>query len=92
MNPSEHMPSIAPGIIWRMLDDDAVLVSPRVGKVRVLNGVGTVVWQLLAENKSTAEIEAHLVENFEVSLSQAREDLQAFLSDLEQRGLLTWGA
>ena len=89
---SEQTPRIAPDLIWRLLDDDAVVVSPRVGKVRVLNGVATVIWKLLAEKKSVDEIETHLVAHYSVSLEQARQDLESFLSDLGERELVTWEA
>lgn len=79
---------IAPGLIWRLLDDNVVIVSPGVGKVRVLNGMATIIWQLMGENKNQAEIEAYLATHYEASIEQVREDLQDFLADLKDRGLI----
>ena len=83
-------PRVAPDLIWRLLDDNAVVVSPRVGEVRVLNGMGTVIWQLLVEQKNRDDIIAHLVEHYQVSTEQAVMDLDSFLTDLTERGVVVW--
>ncbi len=83
-------PQIAPQVIWRQLDENAVVVSPKVGKVRVLNGSGTLVWQMLAQNKSLPDIRECLVQTYDVTPDQAEVDLQRFVMDLTQRGLLVW--
>ncbi len=87
---SDQSPQIAPGIIWRVLDDNVVVVSPTGGKVRVLNQLGTVIWQLLTEGKTREDILTHLVDFYEVSAEQAFEDLNGFLIELKERGLVVW--
>ncbi|MCB9434813.1 MAG: PqqD family protein [Ardenticatenaceae bacterium] len=77
-------------LIWREMDGNAVVVSPRDGKVRVLNEVGTFIWQLLAEQVPRAEIVVHLVETYEVSVLQAEQDLDKFINDLLVRGILKY--
>lgn len=77
-------------LIWREMDGNAVVVSPRDGKVRVLNEVGTFIWQLLAEEVPRAEIVVHLVETYEVSVLQAEQDLDKFINDLLARGILKY--
>lgn len=75
-------------MIWRLLDDNVVIVSPGVGKVRVLNGMATVIWQLMAEGKSIDEIQEYLIAHYEVTIEQTQEDLQLFFTDLKDRGLI----
>ena len=92
MRESSSIPRVAPDLVWRLLDDNAVVVSPRVGEVRVLNLVGTVIWQLLLEDKCPDEIEDYLVANFQVSHQQAKSDMQDFFDDLTERGIIYWEA
>ena len=88
----KQLPQVIPNLIWRVLNEETVVVSPVDGKYCVLNGSGTVIWQLLVENCSLAGIEEHLAEYYEISREQARKDITLFLSDLQRRGLLVWGA
>ena len=81
MNATITLPRVAPDLIWRLLDDNAVVVSPGAGEVRVLNQVGTVIWQLLVEENSPGEIEDFLVTHYEVTYERAKSDLQLFFDD-----------
>jgi hypothetical protein len=83
-------PQIVSDLVWQTIDDDAVVVSPQSGTIRVLNGIGTVIWLMLSEGEDPAQILAHLVEQYDVSLEQAQDDLQAFLNELQARELITW--
>ncbi len=90
MNTTLTTPRVAPDLIWRLLDDNAVVVSPGIGEVRVLNQVGTVIWQLLVEENSPEEIEQYLVNHYEVSHDKAKSDLFQFFDDLANRGVVIW--
>jgi hypothetical protein len=90
MTETKTAPQIDSQLIWRFLDDNAVVVSPSRGKVRVFNGVGTTIWKLLAEEKQVEEIEETIVDQYNVSPEQARTDLQTFLDELTEKGLLVW--
>lgn len=90
MSRTHLTPRIAPDLLWRTLDDDAVIVSPRAGKVRVLNGIGTTIWKMLADGKQMEEIEAHLVAAYQTTIEQLRPDVEGFLAELASRDLLIW--
>lgn len=77
-------------VIWREVNDGAVLVSPVHGQIRVLNEVGAQIWRLLDGERDVATIEAQLLNRYNTSEEQIRNDLQTFLSDLEKRGLVSW--
>ncbi len=81
---------IPPDLIWRYVDNDAVIVSSETGKIRVLNGVGSFIWQLLVDHKDIEQIEAHMLEHYDISLEQARTDLQIFLAELGNKELVAW--
>ena len=77
-------------VSWQILDGDAVIVSPKTGKIRVLNPVGTFIWQMLVLDHNAAEIQDALVSNYAITPERAARDLQAFISDLSQRNLIFW--
>ena len=79
---------VVPELIWRMVDDNAVLVSPEDGEVHVLSHTGTVIWQLLADKRSVSEIESFLVTQYIVSPEKAHSDVVAFMNELKSSGLL----
>lgn len=81
--------TIKPNLIWRQVDENTVVVTPQSGQMRVLNGVGSTIWQLLADNQSKEAIIAHLVAHYTVTVEQASIDLDKFLAELEERGLLS---
>jgi hypothetical protein len=85
-----EIPQHHPNVIWRVLDDGVVVVSPQQGQVRVLNQVGTTVWGLIDGRRTVADLAAALTEQYNVSLEEAGRDLHAFLGELTERGLLQW--
>lgn len=87
---TNSIPAHSPNLIWRIMNDGAVLVSPEIGKVRVLNEMGAAIWQLIDGQKSVDGIATLLVNQYEVSMEQVRNDLTAFTADLTERGLLVW--
>lgn len=87
---SNSIPAHSPNLIWRVMNDGAVLVSPEIGKVRVLNEIGATIWQLIDGKKNVEGIAELLANEYEVSLEQVRSDLTTFISDLTERGLLVW--
>ena len=89
---SSQIPQPNNDIIWKILDGEAVLVSPKHGKVRVLNSVGTAIWKLLDGKHSINDIEACLVNNYGISPEQASNDVQAFLTDLMAKELIEFCA
>lgn len=89
MNP-EYIPELHPDTIWRVLDDGAIVVTPRAGSVRVLNRVGTAIWELIDGENSLADIEWQLINNYDVPWEQARKDLFAFMEELERRNMIRW--
>jgi hypothetical protein len=83
-------PVIHPELTWRLLDGEAVIVSPTSGEIRVLNHVGAEIWQLLVDGNAVEEIEAVLIDQYDLSSQQAHADVSAFLDDLLGCGLITW--
>ncbi|MBN1667096.1 MAG: PqqD family protein [Anaerolineales bacterium] len=85
----ENIPVANTQIVDRVLADEAVLVLPEVGQVKVLNQVGARIWQLIDGQASGAEIAACIHQEFEVDLQECRQDTLAFLQELQTKGMIT---
>ena len=77
-----NYPIIHPELTWRLLDSEAVIVSPTSGDIRVLNRTGTQIWQLLADGCEVEKIEMVISDQYNLSLHQAKADVSAFIEDL----------
>jgi hypothetical protein len=87
MNPAQ-VPTISSALIWRELDDGTVIVTPDEGKVRVLNRTGTAIWLMIDGSHSLGDITEQISREFEVSIEEASEDVNEFLTDLTRKGLI----
>jgi methyltransferase-like protein len=75
-------------IVYQMVNDEAVLVLPGEGKVKVLNSVGAFIWQQVDSNKSVDEIIDLVVNDFEVDRQQAEKDTLNFLDELVEKAVI----
>lgn len=82
-------PQRAPAVTGRVVDGEAVLVHPRQGKIRVLNGVGARIWELADGERSVADLARAVATEYDVDLGRAESDAAAFCAELLNRGLLT---
>lgn len=91
----ELIPLHVAGVVDRLVEDEkhsaqeAVLLHPAMGKVQVLNEVGTRIWALTDGRRSVKQIIEILCQEYEVSPQQVEEDVLEFIGDLAQRELLT---
>jgi len=86
----QQIPNKSPELIWREMDDGTVIISPDGGQVRVLNEVGTLVWQLMDGQRTIADITNHIAQEYEISAVVAAADVENFLLELDERDILTW--
>ncbi len=77
----------APAALSRAFDHELAIILPTASAVRVLNEVGARIWEL-ADGRTLAQILEVLVNEYDVQRSQLRIDIEAFLSELQGRGLL----
>ncbi|GIK55145.1 MAG: hypothetical protein BroJett015_08080 [Chloroflexota bacterium] len=82
------VPQIAPGLIWRVVDGNIVIVSPTAGDVHVFSQTGSDIWQLLADRNDVRAIESYLVQKYIVTDERAHEDVANFIQELRMLGLL----
>jgi hypothetical protein len=77
----------APTALSRAFDHEVAVILPTASAVRVLNEIGARIWAL-ADGRTFAEILEILVNEYDVERIQLRVDAEAFLSELQSRGLL----
>jgi hypothetical protein len=80
--PAEHVRS-------RRLEQEAVVVLPDRGEVKVLNEVGAQIWTLADGSRTVREIIAAVCAEFEASPAVVEADTLEFLAELQHKGLIT---
>jgi hypothetical protein len=85
------IPAKAPSTAWRVIEGEAVILTMDTKVLRGLNAVGSRVWELIDGRRDVEGIVRALVEEFTVDPARARADVQAFLQELADRGLVTLG-
>ena len=75
-------------IQYQMIDQQAVLVMPLEGKVKVLNQVGAFIWDKIDGNLSINDLVKSISDTFEIQPEQAAIDLNEFLQELKQKNMV----
>jgi hypothetical protein len=88
----EQKPKRNSGHAYRPIGEEGgLVVIPNESKVQVLNPVGIKIYGMLDGTHNRAEIVRAVMEEFEVEEQTAREDVNAFLEQLEREGMLASG-
>ena len=88
---TESIPQPAQGVIGRRVDDEAVLVLPDRGQVKVVNPVGARIWELVDGRRSVAAIAEAICAEYQVERDQAEADVLEFLHALADKGAIRAG-
>ena len=70
------------------LDEETVLMSIDAGAYYGLKGPAQSIWEFLEAPRTFSGVVEELVKSYKVSPEQCAEDLQRFLGEMEQEGLL----
>jgi hypothetical protein len=87
-DPIEPLKLRSEQLAWREIEGEAVVLDLRSGTYLSVNVVGRMLWTQLADGATPAELYATVAEAFEIDPATAREDVNRFLTDLTERGLL----
>lgn len=68
---------------------EAVLMLPARGQIKVLNEVGTRVWELIDGNRSIDQVVAVICKEYDVDPDRALSDTLAFIDELVAKRLAT---
>lgn len=77
-----------PDLVWRPLEDELVIVRPSDGQIRVLNGVGSFIWQALDGQRTCTDMAQLVCSEYQVSEAHAQADVIEFLSQLAEDHLV----
>jgi hypothetical protein len=74
--------------LFRLIDEEAVILNLENGEYFGLNAVAVRVWELLAEGRSVNTIFEALLSEYEVDSPVLRSDLEELLADLVEAKLI----
>lgn len=75
-------------VVSRLIENESVLVQPHLGKIKVVNEVGSAIWQLCDGQHSVGQIIEAICQQYDIEAQQAETDALQFLSTLAERGLI----
>jgi hypothetical protein len=81
-------PILRDGIVGRVIADEAVIVLPEQGQVKVLNEVGARVWELVNGQRTIGDIINIICQEYDVLPDQADVDIVEFFYQLEQKNII----
>jgi hypothetical protein len=77
-----------PGILWKQLGDDAVLLDTSNNCYHSVDEVGRFIWTLIQAPKTLDAINRDVIEHFDTTLAQCSRDVVTFLTELFENGLI----
>jgi hypothetical protein len=87
---SAPRPRHHPGTASRVFGDEGVVITPAENMVRMLDEVGSRIWELADGTRTVDQIAAALTDEYDVSLDHARVSVTGFVQMLFDRGMLAW--
>ena len=87
-------PIPSPNVVGRIIKsipgggEEAVIVLPMAGQVKVVNEIGSKIWALADGTRTVREIAALICEKYEVELETVQIDTLEFIQQLNARGIL----
>lgn len=86
----EQYPRPHPQTAGRVMDGEAVLILADASEIKVLNQVGSRIYELADGRHSVNEIVDVIVKEYDVSQSAAEADVTGFLAEMVERQILSW--
>ena len=75
-------------VAWREFGGEGILLDLRSSTYLSANESATVLWRLLAQGTTQAELVTTLTESFGIDEQRARDDVERFLQSCRERDLL----
>lgn len=78
-------------IIWRVVDDEALLLDTNSGYYFSMNDTATEIWCLLNEGKSIDDVAATISERYEIDSSSVKRDVEELIDNLNKEQIASLG-
>jgi len=78
-------------IIWRVVDDEALLLDTDSGYYFSMNDTATEIWCLLNEGKSIDDVATTISERYEIDSESVRRDVQELIANLNKEQIASLG-
>jgi Coenzyme PQQ synthesis protein D (PqqD) len=80
-------------VVARVVAGETLIVPVRakvgdLASIYNFNGTGTLIWKLLESPRTVADLAASVVEEYDVDLTQAERDVQEFVEEMKNAGLI----
>ena len=85
----DRVPSRNPQAVYRIYDGQATIVLLDRSEVKLLNEIGSLVWEQIDGRRSVRDIVDVVLQSFEVSRDQAERDVQEFVGTLYDHGMVS---
>jgi hypothetical protein len=79
---------ILPDALHRPVGDEVVVLDLGSREIHGLEGVGAFVWERLGDEPTMEELTAAVVERYRVDAAEAAADLERFVAELVETGLV----
>lgn len=86
--PVEPLPAPNPKAAARVIQGEAMILTPHDSVLHTLNPVATRVWELLGEHRQLDALVEAIVSEFEVAPETARADVEQLIGELTERQIL----
>jgi hypothetical protein len=84
----DKYPDKHPRTASRVIDGEAIVVVCDENLVKILNSVGSRIWELADGNKTVSEIVKVICSEYEVDVEQAEKDTVEFVEELIKSGMM----
>ncbi len=81
-----------PATASRVFSGEAVIITPTENTVRMLNGVGSRIWELVDGERTVEQIGAVLAAEYDIPAGDATDSAGRFVDELLAKGLLELAA
>ncbi|MCS6829857.1 MAG: PqqD family protein [Armatimonadota bacterium] len=77
----------SPFLAWRILEGEAVIISPQERELHSLNEVGTEIWRMADGSRTLRQIAQELSQIYEITPEEVLLDVLAFAQELVDKGV-----